>query len=340
MNYNPPIERCAHCIMPASPGHIELDGKGVCNLCAKHQDAVATSADFLVLSDEHKLQLLQTKVAKLKGGNGAYDCAVSISGGKDSVMTLYIAKELLGLNPLAVMINNGFALPGMFENVQNATDILGVDLVIFKTCDLLELFPYFIRSKKRIYYCRACHALIDLAVRDICQRFGIRLILGGYTKGQQYIRNFELFWIYDESDKNTIELVRKHPKFAHLTELYENQGKFFAKHYPNIVQLSPFKYIKWDEDEIIETLSQKLGFKLPEGSWPDKSSNCSFNFVAQYLALQQFGYAQHESELSYLVRAGETTRERALKVIESPILDTDMMLPLKKLGLTLDDVTG
>lgn len=152
------------------------------------------------------------------------------------------------------------------------------------------------------------------------------------------MRNFELFWIYEESDKNLVELVKDHPEFAYLAELYENQQAYFSKHYPSIVQMSPFKYVSWDEDEILAVIEKELGFKRTEGCWPHKSSNCTFNYVAQYLALKQFGYAQHESEQSHLVRAGEITRERALEILETPILDTDMEGPLAKLGLTLDDV--
>ena len=42
----------------------------------------------------------------------------------------------------------------MYANVKNATDILGVDLMVFKTADLLKIFPQMIRSGKPIYYCR------------------------------------------------------------------------------------------------------------------------------------------------------------------------------------------
>lgn len=31
-----------------------------------------------------------------------YDCAIGVSGAKDSIMTLYIAKKELKLNPLAI----------------------------------------------------------------------------------------------------------------------------------------------------------------------------------------------------------------------------------------------
>ena len=107
-------------------------------------------------------------------------------------MTLYIAKKILGLNPLAVMIDSGFALKEMPKNLENATDILGIDSMIFKMSDIQDVFGLLLRSKKRIYYCRLCHALLDLKIHEIASRFGVNLILGGYTKGQQYIKKFRV----------------------------------------------------------------------------------------------------------------------------------------------------
>ncbi|MBQ6041587.1 MAG: phosphoadenosine phosphosulfate reductase family protein [Oscillospiraceae bacterium] len=338
MNYNVERKRCKCCVLPETEGYIPLNENGLCPICTKHRQLEEKGGGIDGLSPEARLDLLKKKVARFTKDAGKYDCAVSVSGGKDSIMTLYIAKEILHLKPLAVFIDNGFALEEMYHNVRNATDVLGVDLVVFKTADVLDIFQKCLQSGKKIYYCRVCHALIDKAVRDVCRQNGIRLVLGGYTKGQQYIRNFELFWIYEESDRNIIDILSQDDKYAELTEMYSNQPKYFREHYGDIVQLSPFKYIEWNEGEILSLITEKLGFTLPKRSWPDKSSNCSFNYVAQYLAMKQFGYAQHETELSDMVRAGELSRQRALEIISTPIEDTDLIPPLAKMGYSLSDI--
>lgn len=325
------VKRCCGCVMPETEGHVDFNENGMCTICSQLKDGPVIKKDG---EEKDRLDILKRKVDKFRVG-GKYDCAVSVSGGKDSVMALYIAKKVLGLNPLAIFIDNGFALPEMYENIQNATDILKVDFIIHKTHDCMDIFKYSIESQKEIYYCRVCHALIDLTIRDICKKYGIRLILGGYTKGQQYIRNNELFWIYDISDESIKEVLRELPQYEHLVELFDNQTAYFGKHYKEIVQLSPFRYMKWQEDEIVELLSKELKFKKAKNSWPENSSNCTFNYVAQYLALKTFGYAQHEVELSNLVRVGEMSRERALDIVETPLYADIIEATLDKMGIDI-----
>ena len=87
-------------------------------------------------------------------------------------------------------------------------------------------------------------------------------------------------------------------------------------------------------------MTKELNFQRSERSWPVNSSNCLFNHVSQYLVERDFGYAQHEVELSELVRAGEMTRERALEISESPIYESAVRDSLNKLGLNYEDIMG
>ena len=54
--------------------------------------------------------------------------------------------------------------------------------------------------------------------------------------------------------------------------------------------------------------------------------------------MRQFGFAQHESELSGQVRSGELTRERALDIIETPIETEDLIKPLSRLDMKIEDI--
>ena len=325
---------CSRCAMPETPGHITLDAKGVCNLCRRDENVVkGKTASFFGMDSERKIQALKNKLAKRRG-SGKYDCAVAVSGGKDSLMALYIAKKELGLNPLGIFLDNGFSIPEMYENIQNASDILNVDLIMLRTNTMKNLFKVMLESRMELYYCRVCHLLLDKFIKDICLQHDIHLILGGYTKGQSYIAQDELFWIYDLSDRNMLTLLDAHPEFADLAEMFRNPVGYFAKHYKSIEQISPFKYFDYNEDDIIQLLKTELKFKVPAYSWPKNSTNCIFNFLAQYLARKQFGYSQHETEMSGIVRSGEMTRERALETLNSPITRADLQNVLNIVGVS------
>jgi len=330
------IKRCRKCIMPETIPHITINENGVCNICLEYEGVRAGNFAFSDIPQQERFQMLLKKVNKLKG-SGQYDCAVAVSGGKDSIMTLDIARDVLKLNPLAVFIDNGFVLPEMYANIQKAIDALEIDLIQYKCHAVKHIFRIFLESGKPIYYCRVCHALIDLLIYETCVKFDIPLILGGYTKGQNYIAQSELFWIYKITDENAADLLADSP-YSIYADLIRNSRVYFAQHYQGIARLSPFKYLEYNEDKIIEHISRKYGFVLPEHSWPKKSANCSFNFVSQYLARRQFGYTQHETELSQLVREGETTREEALEICATPITASDLEEPLSILGMHSNEI--
>lgn len=330
------VRRCIHCIMPEVKGHNDLDEKGMCSLCRK--DALSQNGggqpQFNDLSSERKKDIFLRKVRRFRT-EGDYDCLVAVSGGKDSIMTLYIAKQM-GLRPLALFIDNGFALPEMYDNIRSASDRLGVEWLTYRTNVMKTLFTALLKSRKNIYYCRVCHIILEATIKDICKKFGIRLILGGYTKGQSYLKQEALSWIFEESDRNTLEVIRSVPELAHFEEMFTDPIKHSIRNYRDIVQISPFKYLDYDEDKIIADIKEKLGFRLPEKSWPAHSTNCSFNYVSQYLAVKQFGYSQHETEFSDLVRSGEMTRQRAEELINTPITSDSLSEALDVLGLTED----
>ncbi|MCI7342361.1 MAG: phosphoadenosine phosphosulfate reductase family protein [Fusobacterium necrophorum] len=328
------IRRCMHCIMPEVPDRISLDERGICNICnSRNMEHLAVKK-----KSEEDLSNFKKKILFYAKGDSKYDCAVSVSGGKDSMMTLYIAKKILNLRVLAIFVDNGFALPEMYHNVNRAAEILDIDLIIYKTNDFMDIFRKCLLSKKEVYYCRLCHILLEYIVKKICTQNDIKIILGGYTKGQQYIQNNELFWIYKKSDANVIKIFEDDEKYAELVEIFENPMVFMNKKFGNILQLSPFRYIDWDEKEIVEKLKKELDFQTSAQSWPQNSSNCMFNYVAQYKALEYFGYSQHETELSDLVRNKEMTRERALDIICTPLKEEHIVSALSKLNLTIAEL--
>lgn len=327
--------RCSRCIMPEVDGHVTLDSDGVCNCCREEINVSHSTEGNEVYGIDALKKLITTQ---LQESNGKYDCMVAVSGGKDSIMCLHIAKEVLGLNPLAVFIDNGFGVPEMLHNIHSAVEKLDVDFISFRSNELRNIFKELLVTKKPVYYCRICHEMIDIYLREIAQKYDIRMLLGGYTKGQAYSRASELYWIFDESDQNTVETLIQKPEFERIAEIVSNHAMYLYENFDSVYQINPFEYIDYNEQAIIQFLKENYDFRLPANSWPKDSTNCLFNYISQFLARINFGYSQHETEISTLVRDGEMQRERALELINTPITKEILKDVLAKLGLTLEDV--
>jgi hypothetical protein len=321
--------------MPATGEHIVLDGRGICSLCAKHGDAPERPAS----PPGGGLQALQSQVRALSGtATGPYNALAALSGGKDSTMALHIAVTQLGLTPLAVFVDNGFCVEAMYRNVQHATDRLGVDLLIIRPQLIKNLFRHLLESGSRVYFCRICNALIDYYIRLAAVQHGIRLLISGHTKGQEFLKGRELFWIYRASDAALLQAIRGHAEFSIVAEIFASLTMYFHRTFGALSLLSPFHYLAYAESDILATITSELGYALPDISWPTGSTNCLFNFVCQKLTVDWFGYSQHEVEISTLVRNGEMSRQRALDIIETPITPADCRLALDRIGLKPADI--
>ena len=329
------VKRCATCVMPETDGHIALDGQGICNICSKNLLQQQPGSPPVQGGRAELRKKIQNATAN---AGSACNALVALSGGKDSTMALYVTVTELQLRPLAVFIDNGFCTEAMYRNVRNATEKLGVDLLIYAPQLIKNLFKHLLLSRSRVYYCRICNALIDYYLRAIALQHGIPLLITGHTKGQEFLKGTELFWIYRASDANLLRAIARQPEFKLVAEMFASLALYFHRNFGSITQVAPFHYLVYQEQEILSILTGELGYTLPGVSWPQGSTNCLFNFVSQSLTVNHFGYSQHEAEISALVRNGEMTRERALEIIETPISETQIDLALAKLNLTCKDI--
>ena len=329
------LKRCAHCVMPETESHIALDGQGICNICNKNHAQQQPGPPPV----QGGIDELRKKVHEVTAcADSPYNALVALSGGKDSTMALYVTVKELQLRPLAVFIDNGFCTEAMYSNVRNATQKLGVDLLICAPQLIKKLFKHLLLSRSRVYYCRICNALIDYYLRAIALQHGIPLLITGLTKGQEFLKGTELFWIYRASDANLLRAIAGQSEFKLVADMFASLALYFHRHFGSVTQVAPFHYLVYQEQEILSVLTGELGYTLPEISWPQGSTNCLFNFVSQSLTVDYFGYSQHEAEISALVRNGEMPRERALEIIETPISEAQIDLALAKLNLTHKDI--
>ena len=114
--------------MPHTRPGIPFNSDGICSACQTY--ANRKNVDYDIRFKE--LKSLCDKYRGMNGTNG-YDCMIAVSGGKDSHYQVHLMKEVLGMNPLLVTVEDNFPMTeaGM-HNLKNISEVFGCDLISMK----------------------------------------------------------------------------------------------------------------------------------------------------------------------------------------------------------------
>ena len=122
------MKYCKKCTMPDTRPGITFDEEGVCSACRhyesrKHVDWDARWKEFEALCDKYRGC----------NGPGGYDCAVAVSGGKDSHFQVYVLKELMHMNPILFSVEDNFPMTQAGRhNLQNISEAFGCTIISCK----------------------------------------------------------------------------------------------------------------------------------------------------------------------------------------------------------------
>ena len=117
---------CNKCVMPDTRPGIEFIN-GTCTACINYEKKKNIDWD-------KRWNELERLCEKFRGCNGdGYDCAIAVSGGKDSHFQIHVIKELLKMNPLLISVSNFSWTQTGLKNFTNISDSFG--------CDIISLSP-------------------------------------------------------------------------------------------------------------------------------------------------------------------------------------------------------
>ena len=114
--------------MPDTRPGITFDKDGVCCACRNYE--ARKNIDWKKRMDEFKVLC-----DKYRGcnGPGGYDCAVAVSGGKDSHFQVHMLKEVMGLNPILFSVEDNFPRTEAGQhNLQNISEEFGCTIISCK----------------------------------------------------------------------------------------------------------------------------------------------------------------------------------------------------------------
>jgi len=116
---------CTRCICDTTIPGIKFNKSGICSFCTI-QDRMEKEYPIYEVNDKFFRKLANR--VRTNNKKSEFDCICGVSGGRDSMYTLYFLKNILKLNPLAVHFNDGFGNPVAGENIIKGCQILNVKL--------------------------------------------------------------------------------------------------------------------------------------------------------------------------------------------------------------------
>ncbi|MBI2577997.1 MAG: N-acetyl sugar amidotransferase [Candidatus Wildermuthbacteria bacterium] len=318
------LRRCTRCTIPETHETVIFDEEGVCNIC-KNIAHKKTQVNW----DERKTQLLE--LAEQYRGQGAYDCIVPFSGGKDSTFTLWYIVRELGLKPLVVSFDHGFYRPRTLENNERTQRKLGVDFLKFRS-DWKVVRRLMLESLKRKGdFDWHAHVGCFVYPMQIAVKFNIPLLFWGEPSA-------EYTAYYDYSEIEEVD-ERRHHRGNDLGISAEDMVGFLGGGvtmrdmepyvYPSLRQLRQLKvrsvclgsYIPWDVKKNYEIIHRELEWQgdQVEGvppQYPYEKIEYQIQGARDYLKFIKRGYARVTHLTSIDIRNGRMTRGEAKELIE------------------------
>lgn len=122
------MKYCKKCTMPDTRPGITFDENGVCSACTHYEKRK-------LINWEKRYQELEVLCNKYRGCNGVgnYDCAIAVSGGKDSHYQVHIMKEVMGMNPILFSVEDNFPMTEAGKyNLKNISEAFGCPIISCK----------------------------------------------------------------------------------------------------------------------------------------------------------------------------------------------------------------
>jgi len=330
---------CTNCVMDTTDPEIKFDGNGRCDFCDNYYNSILPSWH----PDESGAKELQAIAEQIKkdGKGKTYDCIIGLSGGVDSSYLAYIAKEKLGLRPLALMVDTGWNVNTSNENVSKLIKGLNLDLytVVVDWEEMKDLQLAFLKSQVPYQDIPQDHAIFA-GLYNYAAENGFKYVLTGANYSTEGVKPpYE--WTY----LNDIRMIRDiHRKFGkRRLKTFPLCGMFkyriFYRYFKGVKVLRPLNMVPYHKEEVTDELEKRFGWQQYGNKHYD---NVFTRFYEGYWMPKKFGYDKRKAYLSSLVLTGQMSRQEALDILETPPYDKvlamqDLEYIANKLDITKEE---
>ena len=346
---------CSKCVLTSATPGITFDGNGVCTYCST----------YTPMKVEGEEQLVAT-LNRFKNRGERYDCMVCISGGRDSTYALWRCVHDWGMKVLAVNYKNPFTSEQARKNMRSAVEQLKVDFYDWEfpndvhrkaTKKALKAWSHHPSSTLIPIACAHCKTMWP-TLYSIARQNKIPLIVVGTNPletasfkkaglgGARYYH--KLSHLPRIIRKSLGELI-KNPRYltqcswATIFRMYLFAGHnspYLRRRFGDITVLRLFDYLRWNEREVVSTITQNLGWeKAPEteSSW---RFDCELDYVRRLMYGATVGVTELRDLFSKMIREGAMTRSEALSRLATEDVVPEALADrvLDELGMKLTDL--
>lgn len=320
---------CKKCVMPDTRPGISFNDEGICSACQSYEKRKN-------INWEERYKELEKLCNKYRGINGSsFDCAIAVSGGKDSHYQVYLMKEVFKMNPILFSVEDNFEMTKAgIKNVKNISEEFG--------CPIISLKPDRKAQKEIMKYTFEKYGkptwFIDRLIYTfpllMAHKFNTQLLVYGENVsyeygGSDYAETYSARGQLNNgvaSDISIDELVKNtgvDPKALELTKAPSDK----ILNYLDPMYVSYF--IPWNSIKNYE-LAKRRGFTDLTHEW-DRSHHVE-NFdqidspaylVHSWMKYPKFGHATATDYSARFVRYGLVSRNEAIKLVQKHDHDLD-----------------
>jgi N-acetyl sugar amidotransferase len=320
--------------MDTSDPGIEFDSDGVCGHCRGAYFHIQKSW-FPDSAGESKAKSTFADIRK-SGENSKYDSIIGISGGVDSAVVALRAVEN-GLRPLLIHVDGGWNTKESVQNIRSITEELGLDLktIVIDWEEMKKVQIAFLKSGTLNQDIPQDHAFF-VSLYKAAMDMSINVIISGINYATESVQ--PVSWGHNNMDgRNLLNIYKRFFPNDPLMAFPIASSEYFAKEFDRSTfeVFYPLNYGSYNPEIEIKGLIEKFNW-LDYGSKHEESIFTKW-FQSVYL-YERYAIDIRRAHQSCLIISGLTTREKALKLLETqPINDQEKRhvtrIVAQKLGL-------
>lgn len=326
------MKYCKKCIMPDTRPGIKFNEEGVCSACVNHErrkdiDWKARWQELVDLCDKYRGV----------NGPGEYDCAIAVSGGKDSHYQVHLMKNVLKMNPILFSVEDNFTMTEAGKhNLKNISEAFGCNIITLKPdikTQKILMRKTFEKFGKPTWF---IDRLIYTYPLRMALKFNTMLLVYGENVSFEYGgSDAKETYSAREILKNGVASDIPHEKLygEGITEKELNLTN--APTIEELEKLDPIYisyFVPWSGIKNY-TVAKQYGFHDLEHEWNRTHHVENFNQIDSYgylfngwMKYPKFGHAHATDHAARFVREGIWTREEAIEKVKKAEPNPDIKM--------------